>query len=130
MPDVLLIYATPIKSLDEEMSGKSSSQFVYTVRHVRLKDDVDVNWMRLGMSLKDMLTGSVIEHGEVHSPDGAPRDRLSIGSTAISSQVQALEVAKAALANPNSEIRQKGLRQDTPIYLWRDGKDAELLNGP
>jgi hypothetical protein len=128
VPDVLLIYASPPTSLDEAVSGKPSNRFYFTVRYLRLKDNVDVNWMKLGMSLKDMLTGRVIEHGEVRAPDGGP-DRFSMGSPTISSQEEALGVAKAALANPDSEVREKGFPQDTPVYLWRDGQPAQLMTG-
>ncbi|MCZ2342128.1 MAG: hypothetical protein LC104_10085 [Bacteroidales bacterium] len=106
------------------------SSVYYTVRYLRLKDDVDVNWMRLGMSLRDMLSGSVVEHGELRYPDGSPAEPGSLGSAAISSQEQALDVARAALENPSSVVRQRGFSEQTSIYFWRDGHAAELLSGP
>jgi hypothetical protein len=120
MPNVLLIYRC--RSLTDNKS------FYFCVAYLKLKADVDVNWMKLGISLKEMLDGSVIEHGNVRLPDGSPPDEFSQGAMTIPSQELALEVACAALANPNSEIRNKGFDKNTPIYLWQDGKDAVLLS--
>jgi hypothetical protein len=122
MVDVLLI--------NRSTAARPSTSLYYRVQWVRLKSDVDVNWLTLGMSLKEMLDGSVVEHDEVLAPDGSPPEPFGMGSETISSQNQALNVARAALANPNSDIRRKGLPEDAPIYLWHDGKPAELLSGP
>lgn len=119
MPDVLLIIP---------LSGSSDSSLTYSVKYLRLQDDVDVDWMKNGMSIRDMPAGSVVEHGEVCSPDGSPAEPWSLGSVAISSPEAALEVARAALDNPNSEVRQRGFSEKTPIYYWQDGKSAQMLS--
>ena len=130
MPDVLLIYGIRAQSCDDALYGRPGNSVFYKVQYLRLNDEVDVSWMRLGMSLNDMPSGSVVAKGEVRYPDGSPPEPGSLGSPSISSREQAFDVASAALRNPNSVIRQLGFSELTPIYLWEDGQPAQRLSAP
>jgi hypothetical protein len=127
MPDLLLI-SSMSTSLEEAQTGKTGADPTFSLRYIKFRDDNDLEWWLNGFSLKDMPDGSVMDQGMVRPPDGSPPGECSIGYLASCSQKQALEVARAALANPASEIRCKGFSEHTPIYLWHGpGQRQELL---
>ncbi len=62
--------------------------------------------------------------GEVLAPDGTPPAPEALGSRAIGSLDEALDVVRSALSNPGSVLSHNGFRADTPVYIWRLGKQA------
>ncbi len=109
MADVIVIY---------HLNPGSGSKPIYTVRYVRFKHEVDIGMFKQGLALQMLKEqGCVEENGLICFPDGAPPREIDQGTPTIGSKADAIGVARAALANPNSEVRTKGFSEATPIYF-------------
>ena len=116
---ILIIHMTP---------AESQPLGVFGIWYVRLRSDAERQEIALGGSISDMPTGAVVDQGEIHPPNGAPQNETDSGSPAIHTLQDAVDTAKAALANESSEIAKAGFLPTTPIYLWRKGKPAGMLH--
>jgi hypothetical protein len=100
----------------------------YMVTFVRTRDDGSLKTLLKGKTFADLEAGAILEHGTIHPPDGTLLDGSALGHPAITSYEEALQIAKAALTNPNSEIFEKRFEPDTQIYFAMKGQPYERLN--
>lgn len=124
MRDVVII-SKPVRLGfgDQILADDRTSPGVYNVFYARLNSDKAKEFLLSGRPLNQMPKGTVVDHGEILAPEGLPADPNAPGSPCPGSLEDAKSLAEIALANPNSEVRIKGLSSMTPIFEW-------LPNGP
>ena len=124
---IMLVELSELGSCGTVIEKEEGKEGQYSLTYVRLSSSEDRDRLLSGTMLPQLPKGSVIEHGEIYAPLGAAPDALALGYPAPGSLQQAIELAKAALQNRESEIRQKGFLPDTPVYVMKRGRRPERL---
>jgi len=95
-------------------SYKASGFGVY---YFRFNSEAAKDLVLSGRPLPELSSESLIIQGQI-----TPSDQPIPGALD-----EALNAAKAALANPNSGVRRQGFHPMTPIYIWKWGQQAQKL---
>ena len=93
------------------------------MRYARVRAQDHLDRLLGGEPFDQLNPHAILEHDKVEPPDGVSSN--DFGHPAIHSFDEALRVAKAARANPLSDMRTKGFTETTPIYYFRSGQPAE-----
>jgi len=96
----------------------------YSIHYVRVCGTKKFGQLLRGRTFGELGKEAIIDWGTIPPPDGTPTE--AIGWPAITSFDDALEIAKAARANPESVVRVLGFSEQTPIYFVMAGQPAEL----
>lgn len=133
MPDAIFIVATEKKG-ESLPSGDSilipTAEF--SVNAMRFFDPSDFAQALTGLVIGQMREGIEQRYASVRilAPDGRPAEQFSDGYLTIDNLDEAVAVARRALTNSASDIRQHGFKSDTPIYDWQPGEPAKLRPSP
>jgi len=123
MTDAILI--TEIHDTDHAGENIESSFKAYTVSYIRTRAPQDLEIILSGKTFAALPDDVVVKEGPVPPPDGTPLGEFDLGHAVISSQEEAIEVARAALINPKSAPRLSSFSETTPIYFWMPNQKAE-----
>lgn len=110
LPKDLIVITEPVA-----MSG-GKMQPIFSIHYIRILNDEDLAELLKGKPLANFNPAHVVLKGEIKSHSG------QMGSVTIGSVAEAMRLAKAALADAGSEIRQAGFAPDTPIYRFMPGR--------
>jgi len=110
LPKDLMVITEPLA-----MSGGRMPP-VYSIHYIRILNEEDLAELLEGKLLGDFNPAHVVVRGEIKSHSGPS------GSVTVGSVEEAVRLAKGALADTGSEVRQAGFAPNTPIYRFKLGQ--------